>query len=129
MGGDYYDFLDLGRERLGLVIGDISGKGIAAALLMANLQANLRSQFATALDEPQRFLCSVNRLFYENTIESAYATLFFADYDTAARRRHECILTHITWRTARIPSPMMKRPPRPYASSIQPRACHTYRYE
>jgi len=86
VGGDYYDFLDLGRERLGLVIGDISGKGIAAALLMANLQANLRSQFATALDEPQRFLCSVNRLFYENTIESAYATLFFADYDTAARR-------------------------------------------
>src|SRR4029077_1267172 len=45
-GGDYYDFLDLGRERLGLVISDIAGKGIAAALLMANLQANLRSQCA-----------------------------------------------------------------------------------
>jgi serine phosphatase RsbU (regulator of sigma subunit) len=43
VGGDYYDFLDLGQERLGLIIGDISGKGIAAALLMANLQANLRS--------------------------------------------------------------------------------------
>jgi len=48
VGGDYYDFLDLGQERLGLVIGDISGKGIAAALLMANLQANLRSQCAIA---------------------------------------------------------------------------------
>jgi hypothetical protein len=46
VGGDYYDFLDLGRERLALVIGDVSGKGIAAALLMANLQANLRSQSA-----------------------------------------------------------------------------------
>ncbi|MFY9610049.1 MAG: PP2C family protein-serine/threonine phosphatase [Blastocatellia bacterium] len=86
VGGDYYDFLSLGRERVGLVIGDISGKGIAAALLMANLQANLRSQCAIALDEPQRMLCSVNRLFYENTTESAYATLFFAEYDDGARR-------------------------------------------
>jgi hypothetical protein len=47
VGGDYYDYLDLGRGRLGLVIADIAGKGIAAALLMANLQANLRSQCAT----------------------------------------------------------------------------------
>jgi len=81
VGGDYYDFLDLGRERLGLVIGDIAGKGIAAALLMANLQANLRSQCAIALDQPQRFLCSVNQLFCENTADNAYATLFFAEYD------------------------------------------------
>ena len=86
VGGDYYDFLNLGQERLGLVVGDIAGKGIAAALLMANLQANLRSQCATALEHPQRFLESVNQLFYENTIESAYATLFFAEYDSRARR-------------------------------------------
>jgi catechol 2,3-dioxygenase-like lactoylglutathione lyase family enzyme len=52
VGGDYYDFLDLGKGRLGLVVGDIAGKGIAAALLMANLQANLRSQCATAWEEP-----------------------------------------------------------------------------
>jgi serine phosphatase RsbU (regulator of sigma subunit) len=84
VGGDYYDFLDLGRERLGLVIGDIAGKGIAAALLMANLQANLRSQCAIALDHPERFLCSVNQLFFENTAEHAYATLFFAEYDDHA---------------------------------------------
>jgi serine phosphatase RsbU (regulator of sigma subunit)/catechol 2,3-dioxygenase-like lactoylglutathione lyase family enzyme len=86
VGGDYYDFLNLGQERLGLVIGDIAGKGIAAALLMANLQANLRSQCATALEQPQRFLRSVNQLFYESTIESAYATLFFAEYDDRAQR-------------------------------------------
>ena len=86
VGGDYYDFLNLGHERLGLVIGDIAGKGIAAALLMANLQANLRSQCAIALDQPQRLMRSVNQLFYENTVESAFATLFFADYDDQARR-------------------------------------------
>jgi len=86
VGGDYYDFLDFGGQRLGLVIGDIAGKGIAAALLMANLQANLRSQCAIALDQPQRLLRSVNQLFYENTAESAYATLFFAEYDNGARR-------------------------------------------
>jgi serine phosphatase RsbU (regulator of sigma subunit) len=86
VGGDYYDFLDFGERRLGLVIGDIAGKGIAAALLMANLQANLRSQCAIALDQPQRLLRSVNQLFYENTTESAYATLFFAEYDDGARR-------------------------------------------
>jgi serine phosphatase RsbU (regulator of sigma subunit)/predicted enzyme related to lactoylglutathione lyase len=86
VGGDYYDFLNLGQERLGLVIGDISGKGIAAALMMANLQANLRSQCAIAVDQPQRLLRSVNQLFYENTTDSAYATLFFAEYDDRENR-------------------------------------------
>lgn len=86
VGGDYYDFLRLGPQRLGLVLGDISGKGIAASLLMANLQANLRSQCATASDQPERFLQSVNQLFYDNTTESAYATLFFAEYDDTERR-------------------------------------------
>ena len=85
VGGDYYDFLNLGGERVGLVVGDTSGKGIGAALLMANLQANLRSQSAIALDQPQRFLRSVNQLFYENTTESAYATLFFAEYNDQTR--------------------------------------------
>jgi serine phosphatase RsbU (regulator of sigma subunit)/catechol 2,3-dioxygenase-like lactoylglutathione lyase family enzyme len=86
VGGDYYDFLSLGRDRLGLVIGDIAGKGIAGALLMANLQANLRSQCAIALDQPQHFLRSVNQLFFQNTADSAYATLFFAEYDDQTGR-------------------------------------------
>jgi len=96
VGGDYYDFLHLGRERLGLVIGDISGKGIAAALLMVNLQANLRSQSAIALDEPQRLLRSVNQLFYENTTDSAYASLFFAEYDDKARRLRYANCGHLS---------------------------------
>jgi serine phosphatase RsbU (regulator of sigma subunit) len=81
VGGDYYDFLDLGQARLCLVLGDIAGKGIAAALLMANLQANLRSQCATAAEQPERLLQSVNRLFYENTADNAYATLFYSEFD------------------------------------------------
>ena len=84
VGGDYYDFLDLGRDRLGLVIGDIAGKGMPAALLMANLQANLRSQCATAIDQPERFLQTVNRLFYESTADNAYATFFYSEFDDRA---------------------------------------------
>jgi serine phosphatase RsbU (regulator of sigma subunit) len=96
VGGDYYDFLAMGQERLGLLIGDISGKGIAAALLMANLQANLRSQFALAREQPQLFLQSVNRLFYANSIESAYATVFFADYDDRAQRLRYANCGHLS---------------------------------
>lgn len=86
VGGDYYDFLDLGQSRLGLVLSDIAGKGIAGALLMANLQANLRSQCAIALDQPEAFLRSVNRLFFENTSDGSYATLFFGEYDERHQR-------------------------------------------
>jgi serine phosphatase RsbU (regulator of sigma subunit) len=96
VGGDYYDFLDLGRERLGLVLGDISGKGIAAALLMANLQANLRSQCAIASEEPHRFLQMVNRLFYENSTDTAYATLIFAEYDQPRRRLRYANCGHLS---------------------------------
>jgi len=86
VGGDYYDFLDLGSRRLGLVLADIAGKGIGAALLMANLQAAMRSQCATAGEQPERFLRSVNQLLYENTAEGDYATLFFAEYDDDTRK-------------------------------------------
>jgi serine phosphatase RsbU (regulator of sigma subunit) len=81
VGGDYYDFLDLGQARVSMVLGDIAGKGIAAALLMANLQANLRSLCATAAEQPEHLLQSVNRLFYENTDDNAYATLFYSEFD------------------------------------------------
>ncbi len=96
VGGDYYDFLDLGRQKLGMVISDISGKGIAAALLMAHLQANLRSQSAVAWDQPKRLLRSVNQLFYENSPDNAYATLFFAEYDDKARRLRYANCGHLS---------------------------------
>ena len=95
VGGDYYDFLTLGRNRFGFVIGDISGKGTPAALLMANLQAHLRNLCSTyssrpytpfAIEQPQRLLQAVNRLFCENTAAGAFATLLFVEYDDATRR-------------------------------------------
>ena len=86
VGGDYYDFLELGPGRLALILADIAGKGMPGALLMANLQANLRSQYAMALDNLPQLLASVNRLFYESTDDASYATVFFADYDDHSRQ-------------------------------------------
>ncbi len=86
VGGDYYDFLELHPGRMAMVLADIAGKGISGALLMANLQANLRSQYAMAIDNLPQLLASVNRLFYESTDDASYATVFFADYDDSTRK-------------------------------------------
>jgi sigma-B regulation protein RsbU (phosphoserine phosphatase) len=84
VGGDYYDFLDLGRGSMGFVLADVCGKGIAAALLMANLQGCFRSQADRA--SPAALLHEVNRLFYDSTPPEQYATVFFGQYDDLARR-------------------------------------------
>jgi serine phosphatase RsbU (regulator of sigma subunit)/uncharacterized glyoxalase superfamily protein PhnB len=86
IGGDYYDFLDLGDRHFGLVIGDVSGKGLPAALLVTSLQASLRSQCAGGSKDPLRVLGSVNQLFFDNSPDSAYATVFFGEYDDRKRR-------------------------------------------
>ncbi len=85
IGGDYYDFLDIGQGRVGLLLADVSGKGISAALLMASLQASLRSQRALAPADLPAFFRTVNRLFCEAVAAGFYATLFFADYSDAKR--------------------------------------------
>jgi sigma-B regulation protein RsbU (phosphoserine phosphatase) len=86
VGGDYYDFLRLDAGRLGLVLADVSGKGVHAALLMANLQAHLRSQTAGAAADPVAVLRQVNRMLYDSTGAQHYATLFFGIYDDRTRR-------------------------------------------
>ncbi len=96
VGGDYYDFLELAPGRLAFLLADIAGKGFSGALLMANLQANLRSQYAAALEDLPRMLESVNRFFYENTADDAYATLFFADYDDASGRMRYANCGHVS---------------------------------
>ena len=67
MGGDYFDFEALDGGRLGLVVGDIAGKGMPAALLMANLQAAVRSHLVSGSMHLDRFLSGVNRLLFQNT--------------------------------------------------------------
>jgi phosphoserine phosphatase RsbU/P len=84
--GDYYDFIRLGPNRLGIALADISGKGIFAALLMASLQAALRS---TAMLDGQSGTCDLvsklNRHLFRNTSDDRYATFFYAVYDEQAR--------------------------------------------
>ncbi len=86
VGGDYFDFLDFGGGRLGLVLGDVSGKGLGAALLMANLQAHVRGHFALYSHDIPGLLSSVNQLFQESAPAASYATLFFGAYDDRTRR-------------------------------------------
>jgi len=94
--GDYYDFLKLDEYRVGLVLGDVSGKGISAALLMAGIQSALRAQFYDAVERGQsstlnrlstaRVVDRLNRQIYANTPLEKYVTFFFAIYD--GRTRH-----------------------------------------
>jgi sigma-B regulation protein RsbU (phosphoserine phosphatase) len=86
VGGDYYDFLELPNHALGLAIGDVSGKGIPASLLMASLQASLRSQALGAEESLEKLMCNVNRLVYAASPINLYATFFYAQYDPEFRR-------------------------------------------
>ncbi|HWC99051.1 MAG TPA: SpoIIE family protein phosphatase [Candidatus Sulfopaludibacter sp.] len=85
VGGDYYDFLEIDDHTIGFVLGDVSGKGVPAALLMANLQACFRSQTPASLLNPAVVLKTVNRHFFDSTAAERFATLFFAIYDDRTR--------------------------------------------
>jgi serine phosphatase RsbU (regulator of sigma subunit) len=81
VGGDFYDVLVLDRERVAFVLADVSGKGIHAALLMANLQAHIRSRMSVASFDAVAALKSVNRALWESTPAEHFATLFLGIYD------------------------------------------------
>lgn len=86
VGGDYYDFLALPGGQLGIAIGDVSGKGIAAALMMASLQASLRGEATRAPENLAALVSNVNRLVYEASSSNRYATFFYAQYNPADRQ-------------------------------------------
>ncbi|HKV79313.1 MAG TPA: SpoIIE family protein phosphatase [Candidatus Sulfotelmatobacter sp.] len=85
VGGDYYDFLDLGSGRVGFVLADVAGKGVAAALLMANLQGSLHNRAECPAGDLPAILAAVNGHLYEHTEPNCYATVFFGCYDDHAR--------------------------------------------
>ena len=84
VGGDLYDFLQDGGGRLGLAIVDVSGKGVPAALLMANLQASMRSRFPTA-EDPGSLVAELNEALCGSSSAARYATAFVATFDPETR--------------------------------------------
>ena len=93
VGGDYYDFISIDDNRLAFCVGDISGKGIPAALLMANLQATLRGQ--TALDRPCKDLISfTNNMLYHSTAPNKFATLFYGILNSSTHEIIYCNAGH-----------------------------------
>lgn len=84
IGGDLYDFFAIDPGTMAFLLGDVSGKGIGAALLMANLQATIRGQ-QELTRYPSRLMERVNDLFYESTRPEHYATLFYGVYDAMKR--------------------------------------------
>lgn len=85
VGGDYYDFLELPDGGLGIAIGDVSGKGIGASLLMASLGASLRGQ-AAVVESLTELIERVNNLVYGASSTNRYATFFYASYDARSQR-------------------------------------------
>jgi serine phosphatase RsbU (regulator of sigma subunit) len=85
VGGDYYDFLPIEANRWGITVGDVSGKGTGAALLMASLQASLRAQAMHAHSDLSELIADVDRLVRAASPAHFYASLFYAEYDTATR--------------------------------------------
>jgi phosphoserine phosphatase RsbU/P len=85
VGGDYYDFIQISKNELGIAIGDVSGKGIPAALLMATLRAFLRGQTVERKSDLTVLIANLNRLVYESSESNRYATFFYAEFDAASR--------------------------------------------
>jgi sigma-B regulation protein RsbU (phosphoserine phosphatase) len=85
VGGDYYDFLELPEGKLGIAIGDVAGKGIGAALMMASLEAALRGQ-AAVVENLTELIERVNKLVYGASTANRYATFFYAEYEPRNRQ-------------------------------------------
>ncbi|MBI5021453.1 MAG: SpoIIE family protein phosphatase [Ignavibacteriales bacterium] len=85
VGGDYYDFINLDNTHIGICLGDVSGKGLPASLLMANLQATLRGQ-SFGECSPKKCLNRSNSLLYRSTSSDKFVTLFYSMLDTDQNR-------------------------------------------
>src|ERR1051325_1579469 len=92
IGGDYYDFLALDDEQIGICVADVAGKGISAALVMSVVQASLRSQTMSHKDSEREknslagLVSTINRLLCSSTGTATYVTFFYAQFDERTRR-------------------------------------------
>jgi phosphoserine phosphatase RsbU/P len=102
LGGDFYDFASLPDDRLALAVGDASGKGLAAALMISNVQSSLRTAALFAGNDAAAALGAVNRQVYGSSLADRYATLFYGVFDRATRTLHYVNAGH--------PPPMVIRP-------------------
>ncbi|MCX6137842.1 MAG: SpoIIE family protein phosphatase [Ignavibacteriales bacterium] len=93
VGGDYYDFIPTPEDNLALCLGDVSGKGLPASLLMANLQATLRGQTLVS-QRPSECLNRSNKLLYGSTSPEKFATLFYGVLDRKNHTMHYCNAGH-----------------------------------
>ena len=100
VGGDYCDVLDLGDGEVGICIADVSGKGLAAALLMSNVQAAVRS-LASASLEPSDLCARLNDLLCQNTAQDRFVTFFYAVLNHPQKRLRYCNAGHIPPRLLR----------------------------
>jgi sigma-B regulation protein RsbU (phosphoserine phosphatase) len=91
--GDYYDVLRLGDHRLGICIADVVGKGVSAALLMANVQAAVRA-FASDSESPAQVCGKVNRLLCDNIAAGKFVTFIYGILDGHARTFRHCNAGH-----------------------------------
>jgi serine phosphatase RsbU (regulator of sigma subunit) len=94
IGGDYYDVIDLGEGRLGLLIADVCGKGISAALLMSNLQSNFR-QLATTMKSASQLVINLNTIASRVFSEGRFVTLLYAVLDVSSKRLSYCSAGHM----------------------------------
>jgi sigma-B regulation protein RsbU (phosphoserine phosphatase) len=92
--GDYYDVLRLGAHRLGICIADVAGKGVSAALLMANVQAAVRA-FASESESPARVCGKVNSLLHENIAVGKFVTFLYGILDAETRTFQYCNAGHL----------------------------------
>jgi len=85
LGGDCYDFVPLPENRLALAVGDASGKGLAAALMISNVQSSLRTAALFTGNDRAAVLGAVNRQVHASSLSERYATLFYGVFDGATR--------------------------------------------
>jgi sigma-B regulation protein RsbU (phosphoserine phosphatase) len=85
VGGDYYDFVTPSRQQFGIAIGDVSGKGISASLLMATVRAYLHGRLAGRISDLPAMIADLNRFVYESSEPNRYATFFYAQHRESPR--------------------------------------------